>query len=191
MKRKTKIITMAEIAAFASVAFVLDMLSSLYSGFFVSGGSISIAMVPIIILSLRRGPVAGVLCGLIVGLLDLTDGFYTVTDAWYKVFLQVGLDYILTYMFVGLIGLFKPLFSKIKLLPTVVMLTTIAGVGKFMSHFLSGILFWPQFDGQALGERMIYSLVYNGSYMLPSIILTVGVMCFITLKFKEILTNKD
>ena len=114
--KKNKISTMAEIAAFASIAFVLDVLAGFYSGFFPSGGSISLAIIPIVILSFRRGPIAGVLCGLLVGLLDLTDGFYTISTTWYHSILQVGFDYILGYMLVGLVGLAKPLFKKKKLI---------------------------------------------------------------------------
>jgi thiamine transporter ThiT len=62
MKKKTKIITMAEIAIFASIGFILDLLAGLYSGFFVNGGSISFAMIAVIIVGYRRGSIAGVCC---------------------------------------------------------------------------------------------------------------------------------
>ena len=88
MKRRTKIIFMAEIAIFSAIGFVLDFLASLYSGFFPFGGSVSLALIAIVVLSYRRGFGAGIVCGLIIGLLDLTDGFYTVADKWYNSLLQ-------------------------------------------------------------------------------------------------------
>ena len=191
MKKKTKIITMAEVAAFASIAFVLDILAGLYSGFFASGGSISFAMIPIIILSFRRGPVAGAICGLIVGLLDLTDGYYTVAETWYNSIFQIGLDYIFTYILVGLVGLAKPLFKNFNIMYTVTISTFVAGLMKYLSHFLSGVLYWPQFPNQPFGERLIYSLIYNGSYMLPTILLCTIVMFIVSAKFKDLLNVKD
>ncbi|HIT50193.1 MAG TPA: energy-coupled thiamine transporter ThiT, partial [Candidatus Pelethenecus faecipullorum] len=65
MKKKvfsTKI--MAEVALLAALAVVLDLLQSAICKFFPlwpNGGSVGIAMVPIIILSYRRG----LLCGLL------------------------------------------------------------------------------------------------------------------------------
>ena len=106
MKNK-KIMAMAEVGVFAAIGFALDLLATLYSGFFPFGGSVSLALIPIVILSFRRGPVLGVVCGLIVGLLDLTDGFYTVSDTWYNSILQIGMDYIFTYMLVYLWTIFS------------------------------------------------------------------------------------
>lgn len=191
MKSKLKIVTVAEIAAFASIAFVLDFLATLYSGFFASGGSISLAMIPVIILSFRRGPVAGMICGFIVGLLDLTDGFYTITDKWYNSIIQIGFDYIFTYMLVGFVGVIKPLFKKMNKVLLATLLTFIAGVGKYMLHFLSGVMFWPQFPNQPLSQRIGYSIVYNGLYMVPTIILSIIVMLVISIGFKQIFIDKD
>lgn len=189
--KKNKISTMAEIAAFASIAFVLDVLAGFYSGFFPSGGSISLAIIPIVILSFRRGPIAGVLCGLLVGLLDLTDGFYTISTTWYHSILQVGFDYILGYMLVGLVGLAKPLFKKKKLFVITLVFTLIAGFNKFILHFLSGVLYWPQYEGQPYGDRIIYSLIYNGSYMLPTIILCGIITSLLSFKFKDLFIVKE
>lgn len=189
MKNK-KIVTMTEIAVFASIGFVLDILANLYSGFFVNGGSISFAILAVIILSFRRGPIAGVCCGLIIGLLDLTDGFYTVADTWYNSLFQISLDYIFTYMLVGLVGLAKPLIKK-NLVVGVSVATLIGGFIKYLCHFLSGVLFWPQFENQPYNERIVYSLVYNGSYMIPTIVVCVVAIIFISIKFKDLSNIKD
>jgi thiamine transporter len=191
MKQKTKIITMAEIAVFASIGFILDLLAGLYSGFFVNGGSISFAMVAVIILSYRRGCVAGVCCGLIMGLLDLTDGFYTFADTWYNSIIQIGMDYIFTYMLVDIVALAKPLIKKFNYTIVLTVSTVLAGTLKFISHFLSGILFWPEFPNQPFLERCGYSLVYNGGYMLPSIILSAVIVCLMSIKFKQLFLLED
>lgn len=186
MKQKTKIITMAEIAIFASIGFILDLLASLYSGFFVNGGSISFAMIVVVIISYRRGVLSGVCCGLIMGILDLTDGFYTFTDTWYKSILQIGMDYIFTYMAVGVVALAKPLIKRFNYVFIIVLSTIFGGGLKFFLHFLSGILYWPEFPGQPFLERCLYSIVYNGSYMLPSIIVSGIIIGLMATKFKQL-----
>ena len=191
MKKRMKIITMAEIAIFAAIGFVLDLLAGLYSGFFPFGGSISFALVAVVIVSFRRGSIAGVCCGLIMGLLDLTDGFYTVTDTWYGSILQIGMDYIFTYMLVGLVGLAKPLITKFKPVLVVTLSTVVGGLLKYFSHFLSGVLYWPEFLEQPFLERVGYSLVYNGGYMIPTIIICGVVAFLLSLKFKKIFLIED
>ena len=186
MKQKTKIITMAEIAIFASIGFFLDLLASLYSGFFVNGGSISFAMIVVVIISYRRGVLSGVCCGLIMGILDLTDGFYTFADTWYKSILQIGMDYIFTYMAVGVVALAKPLIKRFNYVFIIVLSTIFGGVLKFFLHFLSGVLYWPEFPGQPFLERCLYSIVYNGSYMLPSIIVSGIIIGLMATKFKQL-----
>ena len=186
MKQKTKIITMAEIAIFASIGFILDLLASLYSGFFVNGGSISFAMIAVVIISYRRGCLAGVCCGLIMGLLDLTDGFYTYAETWYESILQIGMDYIFTYMVIGIVALAKPLIKRFNYTLVITISTVIGGLLKFILHFLSGILYWPEFPGQPILERSVYSLVYNGGYMLPSIIISALIISLMAIKFKQL-----
>lgn len=187
MKKRKEIIAISEVAIFAAIGFVLDFAANLYSGYiFPNGGSLSFALLAILIVAFRRGTPYGICCGLIVGLLDLTDGFYTISDTWYKAFLQVGLDYIFTYMLVGLVGLFKPLFKKYKVKYVVLFSTIVAGLLKFTSHFLSGILFWPEFPNQPFFERCIFSLVYNGSYMLPTIILSAIISFIIAINYQKL-----
>lgn len=55
----------------------------------------------------------------------------------------------------------------------------IASVLRFISHFVSGFILWTNFEqfklfGQAfVGKPVLYSLCYNGFYMLPELIITV------------------
>ena len=187
MKNKEKLILCAEVAIFASIGYVLDLLASLYSGYlFPFGGSLSLAMIPVLVISFRRGPVAGVLCGLIVGALDLLDGVPAFTDTWYNYMFMILLDYLLAYPMVGLVGIFKPLVSKLDYKIVILVASLIGGVGKFLIHFLSGILLWPEFPGQPILERCVYSLTYNGTYMFPTIIACSVISFLLSFKFKEI-----
>lgn len=191
MKNKEKLIALCEVGIFAAIAFVLDLLASLYSGYlFPNGGSLSFAMIPIIILSFRRGPVLGFICGLIVGLLDLVDGFYSITDTWYEFILQMGLDYFIGVAVCGLAGLFKPLCNKIKPIFVISIATFSVGLVKFLCHFASGVFFWP-LEGAPIGDTIIYSLVYNGGYMLPTIIISTALMALLSIKQDRIFLLKN
>ena len=53
----------------------------------------------------------------------------------------------------------------------IVMGTVIGGLLRFLIHFIGGIVFFGSYapEGQPV---WLYSLVYNASYMIPSIILS-------------------
>ena len=89
-------------------------------------------------------------------------------------------------MFIGFIGLAKPLLKKFNHVMIISISTFIAGVIKYLFHFLSGVLFWPEFPGQPLLERVGYSLVYNGGYMIPTIIICTVISVLLSVKFKDL-----
>lgn len=189
-KMTTKVI--AEIAIFAAIGTVLDIVQGFYTDFipvFNFGGSVGVAMIAVFIISYRHGLLPGLLCGFLMGMIDLMNGFYAISDEWYKVFSQVALDYWLGYTVVGIAGMFS---SKLKSSETkkqgIIILSIACFVGafaKFFCHFLSGVIFWPSEDMNAV----LYSIIYNGGYMLPSFILTLALTIVIYLKAPFILTN--
>lgn len=188
MKNKEKLLMCAEVAIFAAIGYVLDLLASLYSGYlFPFGGSLSLALIPVVIISFRRGVFPGVICGFIIGLLDMLDGgIPAFTDTWYNYLLMISLDYLLAYTVVGLCGLFKPCIKKLNHKVLIPLATFVGGLGKFLIHFLSGVILWPEFPGQPILERCVYSLGYNGGYMVPTIIVCTIITFLISLKFKQI-----
>ena len=199
MKGLFNIRTMAEVAVFAAIGFILDTLASAYShALFHTGGSIGIAMICVMMISFRRGLGAGILTGFIMGLLDLADGFYTIASSWYVVIAQVMLDYIIVYALVGFAGLFRKLVikegkSKIHV-GWLALGCTIGGLLKFASHFTAGVLFWKDAGANfwgVPGDSLLYSFLYNGSYMVPSIIACVGIMILIGLKWPFLLKDAN
>ncbi len=187
MKKMFNIKVLAEIAIFAAIGFVLDLLAGLYSSFlpFYNGGSISFAAVVVVFIGLRRGMVPAMITGLLMGLLDLTDGFYAISDSFWKIMIQMCADYILSYFVVGL-ACFLRIFikktnSKSKRCIFVCLTMFLGGLFKFFMHFISGMLFWPNNPSDPLWPRMVYSITYNGGYMLPSILLSMLVISIIYL----------
>ena len=182
-KFKTSVIT--EIALFSAIALALEFLQTgLWRSVFVNGGSIGLSMIPIILIGYRRGFLASFICGLIVSLLIMLGGIYVISSTWYNTILQISLDYILAFPVLAICVIFKKSFiasqTENKQVLYLALGTILAGFLKFMMHFLAGILFWQNFDFP--GGYVIYSLVYNGSYMLPNTIISMIILIIIALK---------
>ena len=198
---------LAEIAIFAALAFALDLLQASYSrALFPNGGSIGIAMVPVFVISFRRGLIPGVICGLLVSILQiLIGGIYVINAANYEGVMQVFspmfqimLDYLLGYTLVGLAGVFSKPFkaadTQTKRAIFVVSGVILGGTLKFMAHFLSGVFFWLDPSIEFLGVNggsAVYSFVYNGLACFPSIILCALVMGIVAVLYPVFLTDKE
>ena len=155
MKKKINVRVLAEIAIFAAIAFALDLIQdSMFGKVFANGGAIGIAMVPILIIAYRRGLIPGILCGLIVSVVQMLGGVYvfqgkTFHNAFMEMFgpfFQIMLDYVLAYTVVGFAGAFAGLYHKSEKksmkVTWIVVGTVLGGTLKFICHFLSGIFFW-------------------------------------------------
>lgn len=96
------------------------------------------------------------------------------------------LDYILAYTVLGFAGMFrkKGYFGWLGGITMVCVL-------RFFIHFLAGIILWANFEQfEAFGKVIqdspaLYSICYNGVYMLPETVLTVAVAA-ILLKIPQV-----
>ena len=176
---KTKKITLSAIMVALSV--VLVMLSKLIPAPWMQGGSITLAsMVPIIVASILLDTKWGIACGIVFSLIQMMTGFYPPPTQTFLYFvLVVLLDYVFAFGVLGLAGLFYRIMKKkLWAIPVCgVIVTTL----RYVCHILSGILIWGVYaeEGQTV---LAYSVTYNGSYMIPEIIIT-GVVLAILSKF--------
>lgn len=164
MQRK-RLIVLTEISMITALSVVFTMITP-FKFFWLYGGEVSFAMVPIVLLSFRRGIYAGVCSGLLTGMIHLfMPGAILLHPA------QIFLDYIMTYALLGTAGLFPLLKEQKRGIQVVVLClgTLTAGLLKLCSHFLSGVIFFKQYT--PVGESIYwYSLAYNASYMVPDMI---------------------
>lgn len=161
MNRK-KTVIMLEIAIAVALAFVL---SKFKIKMMAQGGSISFEMFPLAFIAFRRGVKAGIFAGILSGIVSIIFMENAVIH-----FAQPLFDYILPSTVIALCG-----FGFKKSLYIKEFLFFWAGILRFLSHFISGILYYSEYapEGQSV---YLYSLIYNSSYMIPSII---GVMIII------------
>jgi thiamine transporter len=195
MKTNRTVLIIVEIAILSSLSLVLDYLANFTTGsLFVSGGSISIAMVPIMLIGFRRGIIAGIASGFIVGVIQVIYGGHILE------FFQYIFDYPLAYTVVGLAGVFIYLNKKKINGPTIVLGSIFAGLLRYLSHILAGIIFWSEYvpaEFMFLNNRMTgfnaytWSIFYNGLYMIPSIIVSSIVLYFLFKYAKQLFIVND
>ena len=176
---KTKKITLS--AVMVALSVVLVILSKLIPAPWMQGGSITLAsMVPIIVASILLDTKWGIACGVVFSLIQMMTGFYPPPTQTFLYFtLVVLLDYVFAFGVLGLSGfLYRLMKKKIWAIPLAGVITTTL---RYVCHILSGILIWGVYaeEGQTV---LAYSLVYNGSYMIPEIIIT-GIVLALLSKF--------
>lgn len=169
MKEKTTLI-LAESAMMIAMAVVLSLIK-VYE--FPQGGSVTLAsMAPIVLVSYRHGVKWGLGAAFVYSLLQLIlpPGFYPPPAKTFIAFAGVVLlDYTIAFTVLGTAAFFgKPFKNRV--------LSGAAGavavtVLRLVCHFLSGILVWNSFAPEGT-PVWLYSLGYNGTYMLWEIIIT-------------------
>lgn len=150
-----------------------------------NGGSLTPAMFPILLFGLRWGLKDGLLAGFVFGLLQLIfDGAY----AWG--WQSMLLDYLLAFTPLGLSGLFKG--KAWGIFPG----TVLGCAGRFVIHYISGITIYriaapTEVLGTVFDNPELYSLVYNGSYMLPNTVLALVIAALLYVPMKKYYAGHD
>ena len=179
---KTKKLTLCAISV--ALATVLAMISKIIPAPWLQGGSVTIAsMVPIIAVSVAVGSRWGILASVVYALIQMLSGFYPPpTQTIWNFFLVVFLDYIAAFGVLGLAGsIYNITGKKTWAIPVSGAIVTTA---RYICHILSGLLIWGVYaeEGQSV---LAYSLIYNGSYMIPEIIITTAVLWFMAPQIKK------
>ncbi len=153
---------------------------------FPQGGSVTAAMFPILFYAVRWGLGRGMLAGFVFGALQLIfDGAY----AWG--WQSMVLDYLLAFTPLGLAGLFRG--RSWGIFPG----TVLGCVARFVIHYISGVTIYrinmpteiPGFG--VFDSAEIYSLVYNGCYMLPSMLIALVIAALLYVPMKPWFAGRD
>ena len=199
MTNKTKKLT--ESAMLLSVAIVLELCSKMFIPELPFGGQLTLAsMLPVVLISYRHGVRWGLVSGLAYAMIEMAIGARTVTAAFQpgyfgdgtlilNALIMCALDYLAASTVLGLGGIFRDRIEnrrKALLCGTVLALSC-----RYLTHTLSGyILFsgwaewfftqegFPAWGGSLVSSLnpgmlgLLYSVVYNGMYMVPEILIT-------------------
>ena len=198
MQTKTKRLT--ESAMLLAMAIVLELVSKSFIPEMPFGGQITlVSMLPVVLISYRHGVKWGLVSGLCYALIEMVIGAKIVAAAFQpgyfgdetmilNALIMCLLDYILAYTLLGLGGAFR---NDSKPGRGLMLGSLLALAARYAAHVLSGyILFsgWAEWfftqEGfpawgaqlvQSLSPTMlglVYSVVYNGFYMIPEMIFT-------------------
>ena len=199
MTTKTKRLT--ESAMLLAVAIVLELVSKMFIPEMPFGGQVTlVSMLPVVLISYRHGVKWGLTAGFCYSLVQMALGADTVTAAFQPGYFGDGtlilnalimclFDYVLAYTLLGLGGCFR---SRIKHSGLALMCGSLVALGcRYLAHIVSGyVLFagWAEWFftqegfpgwGMTLVETLspnalglTYSVVYNGMYMVPEMLIT-------------------
>lgn len=208
MNSKTKkIVTTGVLIALGTILSMVKVFALPY------GGSITLfGMVPVLILGYKYGLKWGAVSGLVYSVLQAVlgatasqafAGMYDPENAAKSVLnivLMAILDYLVAFTVLGLAGMFK---GKIKNdVAAITAGSAVAVLLRLVAHFLSGWILWGSYAewfftdvmnnafGQSILQNLsgqtlacVYSLVYNSSYMLPELAVTlVGILAIMAVK---------
>ena len=199
MQNKTKRLT--ESAMLIAVAVVLEVVGRTVIPPMPFGGQLTlVSMLPIVLISYRHGVRWGLTAGFGYAMVQMAMGADTVSTAFQPGYFGDGtmigraiimclFDYVLAYTLLGLGGCFR---GKIRNKGISLMCgSLVALTGRYLAHIVSGyVLFagwaewfftqegFPAWGAALVGSLspellgFVYSVVYNGMYMIPEMILT-------------------
>lgn len=199
MQSKTKRIT--ESAMLLAIAIVLELVAKLFIPEMPFGGQVTlVSMLPVVLISYRHGVKWGFVAAGAYALLEMALGAKTVSAAFlpgyfgdgamvWNALLMCALDYVLAFTVLGLGGIFR---NRIENRGLSLACGSLVALGaRYLCHIASGYILFGGYAqwyftqegfpgwGAQLVESMtpellgiVYSVVYNGMYMIPEIILT-------------------
>ncbi len=167
--RHERIRTLCEGAVSIALAVILNYVKIDIGA---QGGSINFTMVPLIIYAIRRGAGYGFAASFGYGLLKFALGGEVI--AWQS----IVFDYFLAYGVAGIA--FFARFLKTSAPVKAVIGAFTACMLRFLVHFVSGVTIYAEwmpdsFLGMEMESVALYSFLYNGLYMIPTIICAVVV----------------
>ena len=215
MTSKTRRLT--ESAMLLALAIVLELLSKMFIPEMPFGGQITlVSMLPVVLISYRHGVKWGICAGVAYALLEMAIGTKTVMAAFQPGYFGDGvlianalimclLDYVVAFTVLGLGGMFR---NKIQNSGVALMTGSLVALGaRYVTHIASGYIlfagyaewFFTQEGFPAWGTTLVetlspellgfvYSVVYNGMYMIPEMIIT-AVVSLLLARIPKIVTK--
>ena len=175
--RKTKISKLTLSAIFIALATVLSLIKVVKMPL---GGSVTLlSMLPIVMISIMLGLKWGLASSFVYSLIQLIlgitlDGLLGWGLTPVMLIGTIFLDYIIAFSVLGISGAFSKKGSA-----GICIGVALALLLRFVSHFISGFIIFTEleqfelFGNMFVNRPVLYSLSYNGFYMLPELIITV------------------
>ena len=143
------------------------------------GGSVTPAsMLPLMLFAYVYGVGPGMTVGAVYGVMQF------IIEPYFLSVPQMLLDYPIAFAMVGLAGLFSKNENRALGLSLGVVL---GSLGRFVAAVLSGVVFFAEYAGDQ--NPWVYSIGYNGAYMLPECIICVVLALAVGLRLTQQLSK--
>lgn len=164
----------AKVIAYAALAIALSfLLSNIRLYRMPQGGSITPAsMLPLMLFGYAFGVVPGLLTGLAYGVLQFLQTPSILPIAPFLAVCQIVLDYLLAFSMLGLAGAFRAKDRADRL--ALALGTALCSALRYVCTVLSGVMFFAEYAAGSGRTPLVYSIIYNGSYMLPEAVICVA-----------------
>ena len=170
-KKRKNIVWLCEGAIMIAFATVLSMFKAVDLPY---GGSVTVcSMLPIMLVAYRYGLLRGIVTGAVYGGTQLLLGMSALSYAtsWQAAVAIIMLDFILAFAALGLAGAFRS--KSYDKQPAAFIFGVLAACAvRYLFHVIAGCTVWAGVSVPS-GDGLIYSLIYNATYMLPETIVTV------------------
>ncbi len=170
LTKKQKIRRIVETALMLALSTILAEWAVIKFPF---GGSVTIfSQVPMVVISYRYGVKWGIFSGLAMGVIQMLFGLgnFAYVSGIIAYIILILADYIIAFGALGLGGMFKNIVKKQSV--SLALGGAVVSVIRFLCHYISGVTIWGDY-AEGAKEVWLYSLEYNGGYMLPELIITV------------------
>ena len=179
MTKQQKVRRLVESALMVALSVVLSALPVFKLPF---GGSVTLfSQVPIILIGFRYGMLWGMETGLVFGVIQMMFGFnnFSYVSGIAAYLILIFADYIVAFSCLGLGGMFKKVIKNQTL--AIALGAAVVSLIRYLCHFISGATIWKGYAGAM--PVWTYSLEYNGSYMLPELVISVVGVVVLSLIF--------
>lgn len=183
INKHNQLVVSIESAMFAVLAFVLAIIPLDVGPF-----EIELGMIPIILLSYRRGLKPGLLGGFLWGFIKLALGNFIMLSV-----LQVLIEYLFAFAVSGLAGIAREKLRKEvtakkwpRVFLTIAWSTFLAVFVKYGIHFLAGVIYWSIYAPEGMNAGL-YSFIVNGSSGLATFIVVGLIISFILYRVPRLL----
>lgn len=179
-KSESKTVWSTRMLALGAVCMALSNVLSMIKLFDMpQGGSITPAsMLPLMLFAYVYGVGPGMTVGAVYGVMQF------IIEPYFLSVPQMLLDYPIAFAMVGLAGLFSKSENRALGLSLGVVL---GSLGRFVAAVLSGVVFFAEYAGDQ--NPWVYSIGYNGAYMLPECIICVVLALAVGLRLTQQLSK--
>lgn len=176
MDNRTKTHQTTECGILMAVGLALSLVKIFHMP---SGGSVSLGILPLLLIAARRGFRVGTICGATFGIIMIPNGATIMHP------IQFLLDYPLAYAAMGIAGLMK-WDNGLKAATA----TTVANIVRLHFHVIAGAVFFST-NKENFREALAYSYAYNCGHIVPETIICAAIACFIASKHQDLCSQQD